>query len=100
MGFSEALGARRQRSIVDVADNSTVVYAGRAQLIGIVVNTALSAHVLPILDGSTTVLTLPASAAAGSFFDCYGCPFDTSLVVDPNDAATGAITLVFDPVGY
>src|SRR5262245_41707472 len=89
----------RRYSVVDVADNSTTVSSAGVILYGIFVNTALSAHVLPILDGAATVLSLAASAAAGTnlWFD-EGIPFPTSLIVDPNDAGTGSITLVWAPL--
>jgi hypothetical protein len=57
-------------------------------LYGIYVNTAISAHVTVIADGSTTVLSLPASAAAGSMYAFPGIRFNTSLVCDPDDATT------------
>jgi hypothetical protein len=79
-----------------IATDSTTVSSAPAMLYGIFVNTALSAHTCPITDNSTTVLTLAASAAAGTnlwFLD--GIPFLTSLIVNPNDAGTGSITVVW-----
>lgn len=83
-------------SVVNVADNSTTVVDGRCFLYGVYVNTALSAHALPINNDTTTLVTIPASAAAGAHYSFPGILFDTSLVVDPNDAATGNITLAYD----
>lgn len=85
-------------AVVNVADNSTTVYAGPCLLFGIYVNTVLSAHVLPVADGSTTVVSLAASAAAGTSILYPGIKFNTSLVVDPNDAATGSITVAYLPI--
>jgi hypothetical protein len=85
-------------AVVDVADNSTTVYTGPCILYGIYVNTVLSAHVLPVLDGATTVVSLPASTAAGTSVAYPGIRFNTSLIVDPNDAATGSITVAYRPV--
>lgn len=85
-------------SVVDVATDSTTVYTGKCLLMGVYVNTALSAHALPIIDGSTTVVTIPASAAAGSMYTFPGIRLETSLIVDPNDAATGNITVVYRPL--
>ena len=45
-----------------------------------------------------TVVTLPASAAAGSIYTFPGIRFETSLIVDPNDAATGSITVAYRPI--
>ena len=87
-------------TVVNVADNSTTVHTGRCYLYGIYVNTVLSAHTLPIVDGSTTLVTLPASAAAGSHYAFPGILFSTSLIVDPNDAATGNITIAYMPAGW
>jgi len=84
--------------VVDVADNDTQVTANPAFLYGVYVNTVLSAHVVPIKDGGTTgttVVSLPASAAAGSTYDFPGIYFKTDIHVDPNDLATGSITVAY-----
>jgi hypothetical protein len=85
-------------SVVDVSDNSTTVYTGQALLYGVYVNTVLSAHALPIKDGTTTVVTLPASMTVGEYIVLPGVRFDTSLIVDPDDSATGSVTVVFRSV--
>lgn len=95
---SVAVNARRQlqATVVDVADNSTTISAVPAMLYGVYVNTVLSAHALPITNAATARITLPASTAAGTQFNYVnGVPFETSLIVDPNDAATGNITVVW-----
>ena len=84
--------------VVDVGDNTTTVYNGPAILFGVYVNTALSAHALPIEDGATTIVTIPASAAAGAMYTFPGIRFETSLIVNPNDAATGGIVVAYRPV--
>jgi hypothetical protein len=84
--------------VVDVADNSTTVYTGQVLVYGVYVNTVLSAHACPIQDGSTAKITLPASLTAGTNLTFPGVRFNTSLVVDPNDAATGNITIFYRPV--
>lgn len=85
-------------SVVDVSDNSTTVFTGPCILFGAYVNTVLSNHVLPIQDGSTTVVSLVALAAAGTSILYPGIRFDTSLIVNPNDAATGSVTIAFRKV--
>ncbi len=85
-------------AIVDVAADSTTVCSGPCRVRAVIVNTALSAHALPIKDGSTTVFTLPASAAALATYELFGMVFESSLIVDPNDAATGNITVLYDPL--
>lgn len=85
-------------AVVDVGDNSTTVYTGACMLYGVYVNTVLSAHVCPIKDGATAVVSLVASAAAGTSILYPGIRFETSLVVDPDDAATGGIVVAYRPV--
>lgn len=85
-------------SVVSVADNSTTVYTGPCVLYGIYVNTVLSAHACPVQDGSTAVITLPASLAAGTNLMFSGVRFETSLIVDPNDSGTGNITVIYRKV--
>ena len=85
-------------AVVPIADDTTTVYTGPVMLYGVYINTVLSAQVLPIKDGTTTVITIPASAAAGSHFPIPGIRFETSLIVDPDNAATGNITVAFRPV--
>jgi hypothetical protein len=84
-------------SIVDVADNDTEVSASPAYITGYYVNAALSAHDCPIKDGGTsgtTVLTIPASAAVGTFIKFPSpIPFTTDITVDPDDAGTGSFIL-------
>ncbi len=85
-------------AVVPIANDTTTVYTGAVMLHGIYINTVLSAQVLPIKDGTTTVITIPASAAAGKHFPIPGIRFETSLIVDPDNAATGDITVAFRPV--
>lgn len=82
-------------SVVNVADNSTTVHDGLCLLRGIYVNTTLSANDLPILDGATTVFTIPGATLSGTWIPFGDVQFTTSLIVDPNDAATGSITVIY-----
>jgi hypothetical protein len=100
-GFNDATTAIHDEglySVVDVSVNSTTVYNGPALLFGVYVNTVLSAHTCPITDAATTVVTLPVSAAAGTVYRFPGIRFETSLIVDPNDAGTGNITVIYRPI--
>ena len=84
---------------VDVANNSTTVYSGPCIYYGCVVTTALSAHALPILDGSTTIDSFAASSAVGTYHGFnHGVRCSTSLIVDPNDAGTGNVTVFYRPI--
>jgi len=85
-------------TVVDLSDNVTTVSSVPAILYGVYVNTVLSADACPIEDGTTAVITLVASLAAGSNLQFPGVRFDTSLVVDPDDAATGNITVIWRKV--
>jgi len=87
-------------AVVDVSDNDTEVYPGPALLLGVHVQTALSAHACPIKDGGTggtALFTLPSEAVAGNWYEAGNMRFTTSLHVDPNDAGTGTITVVYIP---
>jgi hypothetical protein len=84
--------------VVDVGDNTTTVYAGPAILHGVYVNTTLSAHAVPIEDNTTTVVTIPAGATAGSIYHPFDIVFATSLIVNPNDSGTGSITVAYRPL--
>ncbi len=83
---------------VDTSVNSTTVHSGRSKLMGVYINTSLSAHTVVIKDGTTTKYTIPASALAGQYFPFPGSTFMTSLIVDPDDSSTGNITIEYIPV--
>ena len=85
-------------SVVNVADDSTTVYNGPALLFGVYVNTALSAHALPIKDATVSVVSVAASAAVGTNFTFPGIRFETSLIVDPDNSATGSVTVAYRPI--
>ncbi|MGE0383413.1 MAG: hypothetical protein AB7N65_14180 [Vicinamibacterales bacterium] len=83
---------------VDVSVDSTVVSPVPSRLGCITVNTALSAHDLPIKDNTGTICTVPASAGVGtSWCGCKGTRADTNLTADPNDAATGNVNIQWRP---
>ena len=93
--FGQLVHEECEYAVVAVATDTTTVFTGPCILYGVYVNTVLSAHVLPITDGSTTVVSIVASAAAGTSILYPGIRFDTSLIVNPDDAATGSITVAF-----
>ena len=82
-------------TVVPVADNTTTVFTGPCILYGVYVNTVLSAHALPIQDVSTTVVSIVASAAVGTSILYPGIRFNTSLIVNPDDSATGSVTVAW-----
>ncbi len=81
-------------TVVDIADNSTTVSSAPAIIGNVWVNTVLSAHACPIKDDTTTVYSIAASAAVNTeVLALKGTRFETSLIVDPDDAATGEIVV-------
>ncbi len=84
---------------IDWENNSTTVYNGPCILAGIFVTEASSAHTCVIKDGTTTVLTLPVSIAVGTMYTFPGIRLDTSLVADPDDAASaGKAVFLYRPL--
>ena len=89
-------------AVVDLSDDTTTVHTGAGRLLGWIINTILSAQVLPVKDDSTLLFTLPSTAAVTGLFvpigpDGEGIEFLTSLVIDPDDAASGSVTFVYQP---
>lgn len=86
-------------SVQDTSTNGpTAIYAGPALLLGVYVNTALSAHTVLLKDNTTTVITIPASLGAGQSILYPGIRFETSLNIDPDDSSTGNLTVVYRPL--
>lgn len=84
----------------------TNVGKGPGRLLGVYVNTVLSAHAVQIQDFNstaspnvaTTLVTIPASAAAGSVYSFPGLEFSNQIRVrSTNAAATGSITVAYKP---
>jgi hypothetical protein len=86
-------------AVVDVANNSTTVFTGPCIYYGCVVTTVLSAHALPIIDGSNTIDSLAASSAVGTrSTNAVGIRCATGILVNPDDAATGNVTVYYRPL--
>ena len=86
-------------SIQDTSTNGpTEIHAEPALLMGVFINTVLSAHTVVLADATTAIVTLPASLAAGTMIDFPGLRFETSLNIDPDDASTGNITVMYRKV--
>lgn len=81
-------------TVVDLSVDSTTVSSVPAILVGVYVNTALSAAACPIESGGTALVTLVASLAAGTNLQFgEGVIFPSTLTVNPDNAATGSITV-------
>lgn len=84
--------------VVDLSDNLTTVTTNAVRVKGFYVNTVLSAHTCLIKNGTSTIFIIPASTAAGTLVDFAGedgVTFSTNVIVDPDDAATGNITILY-----
>ena len=86
-----------EHTVVNMTDNTTTVNTGPTLLVGIYVNIVLTAAAVEIENvAGTSVLTLPASLAAGSNLDFHGLRFPTALIINPADAAaSGQITVLW-----
>lgn len=83
-------------SVVDLSTDSTTVYGYPVILRGISIQVELSSHTVPITDGSTTRFKVPSAGSVGQWIECGDSRMET-LVVDPDNAATGTITVVYKP---
>jgi len=83
-------------AVVDLSTNSTTVSDVPCIVKGFYVNTTMSAHECLVKDNTTTVIRIPASTAAAAASDFDQLRFETSLVVDPDDSATGELLIMFD----
>lgn len=88
-----------KKAVVDLADNSTTISSLPCLVKGVYINTQISSHVCDIKDGSDVAYKIPASATAANRYDFGPTRFETSLVIDPNDAATGNITVEYVILG-
>ena len=86
-------------AVVDTSTDSTTVSAVPTIVFGVFVNTVLSAHTVILKDNATSVITLPASLAAGTNLQWpNGIRFETSFVVDPDNSSTGNITVLYKAI--
>jgi len=85
-------------SVVDLSDNTTVVYTGRCMLRRLIITTVMSAHAILVEDTGTNVSGLAASGAVGTNQDCGDLLCLTGITVTPNASSTGIMTVVFKPL--
>lgn len=86
-----------QPYVADVSNNTISITTDPAILRGVLVTTGLSAHDVPIYDGSggDLVAKIPASSGIGTWIECGDMRCPNGVYVDPNDAATGVISVVY-----
>ena len=87
-----------QYKIVDLSVDQTIVSNSPCLLMGIYVNSVISAHTCSISDGTNVPVLLKASLAAGTKLEFGGIEMKTNLVVNPNAAATGTIVVAYIPL--
>ena len=80
---------------VDLSTNITTILAVPTLVHGAYVTSIVSAHNVMIKDGTTHKHTIPASATVGNAYAFGPARYETSLIVDPDDAGTGKITLTY-----
>lgn len=86
---------------VDVSNNIFTITAVPTLVHGGIVTVGLSNHTLPIKDGTNTVLVIEANATENTKIQIDdGVRFEQSLIVDPDDAATGRITIFYKILGH
>jgi hypothetical protein len=100
MGTRSALAPIKDGNIhtlVDLANHPTTVYTGQGVLIGVICHTTTSAHLIEVKDGSDVIARLAVSLNIGDTIDLFEMEFTESIVIDGNAAATGTITLIYQP---
>ena len=85
-----------QYAEVDLSNDITTITTVPCLVKGAYVTNVMSAHACLIKDDTRTVFALPASGAVGTrVIDEDGVKTLNNLIVDPDDAATGKITVLF-----
>lgn len=80
---------------VDLATDITTISNQPCLVKGVYINVATSAHAVPIESGTTQTHVIPASAAAGNAYAFGPARYETSLIVDPDNSATGKIVVTW-----
>lgn len=81
-------------TIVDLAtDADVVVNAAPSVLLGVMVDTVMSAHAALIKDSTTTKITVPASSVAGYQIPGYSASFLSNITVESDNSATGKLAI-------
>ena len=92
--------ARFVTSVVDLSTDSTTITSAPALLRGISIQTANSAQAVPVKNGAsgTTVFTIPASSSGGIWYECGDARMELGITIDPDNSATGTISVVWKPL--
>jgi hypothetical protein len=92
-GVGWVIGVGNDTIVVGVAAGN-IACAGAGQLQGVLVNNSVATAV-SILDGSRTIMVIPASQAAGTFYRFDGVDFSSRLTV--STTSTNDITVFHTP---
>ena len=88
-----------KKAVVDLSTDLTSITGVACLVKGVYINTGLSAHACPIKDATESTYIIPAGATDANRYDFGPTRFETSLIVDPDNAATGSITIEFVILG-
>ena len=80
---------------VDLADNITTITTVPCLVKGAYINTTLSAQDCEIKDSTNNAFTIPKSAVQGNAYAFGPARYEDNLIVDPDDSATGSITVIY-----
>lgn len=94
--MAEDVDTKFRATAADVSNNTITVTTDKSILRGFSVTTALSAHDVPVYDGSggTLVATIPGSAGVGTWIECGDVRCPNGIYLDPNDSATGIVNVI------
>lgn len=98
MGSRSALAPVKDGSFfqsVNLSSDITTVYTGAGYIIGFYVNVSPGVGTTLIKDGTNAIISIPVGLTAGTWIPLGDIEFLTSLVVDPDNSATGSITIVY-----
>lgn len=85
-------------AFVDVSNTPVTVASISSLVHGVHIDTTLSANDVVLYDGDNPVFTIPGGSVAGTRFTLSGEPgvgFKNSVVVIPDGAGTGQLTLFY-----
>ena len=87
-------------AVVDLSDNTTSITTATALIRGVSIVTTISGQTVPIMNGSagSTQFTIPASSVSGAWIECGDTRMENGIYIDPNDAATGTISVIWKPI--
>ena len=83
---------------LDGTNTDTTVSTTRTIVRGVYVSTTLSSQAVVLKSGSTTICSIPGGTFGGTWIPLGDVAFTSGLVVSPNAAATGDLTVVYKQI--